>query len=84
MITENEAIELLNQAAITDIIEVNQEMNNEVLIAPIAHNDQDGVTLDPQQRADLTEFLNSSSANDGLSMNINLTGVAIAQKNPCD
>jgi hypothetical protein len=81
MITQSEAIEILNQANASDLIEINQGLTNEVLLAPV-DNLGDGIT--PDQRADVTEYLNEISFVSGLDINSFLNSTAVAGKHPCD
>lgn len=82
MITEQQAIENLNNSSIDDQALMNQDLNGNVLIAPL--DPVAGAGISDTERADTVEFLNSISSDDGFNMNAALNGLVLGQKNPCD
>jgi len=81
MITQQQAIDYLNDAEASDIIEINQGLTNEVLIAPTADG---GGGINPAQKTELIEYLNDISFNSGLDINDHLLTTAVTGKHPCD
>jgi len=81
MITQQETIDILNQASNSDLIEINQELNNEILLAPI-NNGGDGIA--PDQKNDVVEYLNEVSFVSGLDINSFLNNNAVTGKHPCN